>query len=141
VDTPLAGRVVIVVDDSQDTVEVVCMALRLAGAQTVGLSSATAALSLIEATPPDAVVTDLSMPEMDGCELIGAMRHCPAAADIPAVVITAFASPESRERCHQAGAQAVLTKPLDTDVLARTLAGLIARSDARQRDKWSPSSR
>lgn len=124
---PLEGCVVVVVDDYPETVDVLCTALELAGARAVGVSSSSASLSLIVAAPPDALVTDLSMPEMDGCELIRQLGDIAQASAVPTVVLTAFASDENIQRCRRAGARAVLSKPLDPAQLIRTLSGLIER--------------
>lgn len=67
-------------------------------------------LRLFREWRPDAIVTDLIMPGMDGYELIAMIRQL--AADIPIVVVSALANEEFRQKAMQAGATRYLVKPV-----------------------------
>lgn len=83
------------------------------------------ALDSIAGFRPDLVVTDLTMPFMDGVELIRRLQENPETADLPVVAITADPSPESETRARAAGAVDFITKPID-------LPGLLDRLQALQ---------
>jgi CheY-like chemotaxis protein len=75
------------------------------------------ALSGITASPPDIVLMDISLPGMDGEEVLGRLRADPALRDIPAIALTAHAMVGDRERLLQAGFDDYVTKPVVDEVV------------------------
>jgi two-component system, sensor histidine kinase and response regulator len=71
--------------------------------------------------PYDAVLMDLQMPEMDGYQATARIRAERRLADIPIIAMTAHAMAEERDRCLAAGMQAHIAKPIDPELLYRTL--------------------
>ena len=69
----------------------------------------------------DLVLMDLQMPEMDGYQATARIRAEPRLADLPIVAMTAHAMAEERDRCLAAGMHAHITKPIDPELLYRTL--------------------
>lgn len=68
---------------------------------------------------PDAVITDLRMPTMDGLQLLGALHH--AEPDLPVIVITGHGHTDSFHRAAEQGAYAYLRKPVDAVKLKSVL--------------------
>lgn len=78
--------------------------------------------------PYDAVLMDISMPEMDGIEATQAIRAFAGnAGQVPIIALTAYALPEDRERFLAAGIDQVITKPVERHALARALGDVAAR--------------
>ena len=74
---------------------------------------------------PDLILLDIQMPEMDGYEVIQALRRMPATAAIPVIMISADATEATKNEVLQAGALAFIPKPLDREgLLARVAAAL-----------------
>jgi two-component system, sensor histidine kinase and response regulator len=71
--------------------------------------------------PYDVVLMDLQMPEMDGYQATARIRAEPRLADLPIVAMTAHAMAEERDRCLAAGMHAHIAKPIDPELLYRTL--------------------
>jgi CheY-like chemotaxis protein len=123
----LSGARVLLVDDDADTRDFLGYALRAAGVKPVLVGSATDALDLLTADAFDVVISDLSMPDVDGYRLIRRLRDLDAAAGRrrPAVALTAHAGPDERHRALEAGFDAYLVKPVDAqdlmDIVARLL--------------------
>ena len=69
----------------------------------------------------DLVLMDLQMPEMDGYQAAARIRAEPRLADLPIVAMTAHAMAEERDRCLAAGMRGHITKPIDPELLYRTL--------------------
>jgi signal transduction histidine kinase/DNA-binding response OmpR family regulator len=69
----------------------------------------------------DLVLMDLQMPEMDGYQATARIRAVPNLMDIPIIAMTAHAMAEERDRCLAAGMRAHITKPIDPELLYRTL--------------------
>ena len=80
--------------------------------ELVEYADGVSALSGITASPPDLVLMDISLPGMDGEEVLGQLRADPALRDIPAIALTAHAMVGDRERLLQAGFDEYVTKPV-----------------------------
>ena len=74
-----------VVEDHDDSREMIVLALEAFGAQVVSMNSAAEALASLQTVRPDGLVSDLSMPDMDGFQLLHALRASPALRDLPAM--------------------------------------------------------
>jgi CheY-like chemotaxis protein len=79
-----------------------------------------------EANPPDLVLMDLRMPEMDGYEAARALRERAALRGVPIVAVTAAAFADDRDRALAAGVDAHLAKPVLLDALLETLGSLLS---------------
>lgn len=76
------------------------------------------ALSGIEANPPDLVLLDISLPVMDGTEVLARLREMPAFTTLPVIALTAHAMAGDRERYLGMGFDAYVTKPIvDENIL------------------------
>jgi PAS domain S-box-containing protein len=72
-----------------------------------------AALDFAAASPPDLLVTDFNMPDLNGAEFIRRLRLQPACADLPVMVITAYEDRDLRLQALEAGATDYLLSPVD----------------------------
>ncbi len=117
----LEGMSVLVVDDSEDTTEMVRHLLEIGGASVCAATSGAEALRLAREKEFDVVLSDISMPEMDGFEFISRLRQIAGKEDLPAVALTGFGRPEDVQRAHEKGFYAHLTKPFDIQQLASLL--------------------
>jgi CheY-like chemotaxis protein len=119
-----------VVDDEPDARAVVLAALSLYGAQLQSASSAAEALQQIESGQPDVLVSDIGMPDEDGYTLIQRVRARPENENtrLPAIALTAYASPADRTRVLAAGFQMHMPKPADPAELAAAVASLAGRT-------------
>jgi two-component system, chemotaxis family, CheB/CheR fusion protein len=115
----LEGAHILVVDDTRDTLEMMRILLTGEGAVVVAASSGTEGLRMAEHTQFDLVLSDISMPGMDGYEFLQNLRSQPLYTDIPAIAITGFGRESDVERARQAGYTTHVTKPIDFDHLVR----------------------
>ncbi len=83
-------------------------------------------LVLLDSFRPDLILMDVMMPVMDGNETTRQIRHMPGWGDVPIVAVTASASAEDERRSRDAGASAFLAKPIDHELLLRTIGRLLA---------------
>ena len=117
----LRGLEVLVVDDSEDTTEMVQNLLQIGGATVCAVTSGSEALRVAREREFDVVLSDISMPEMDGFQFLSELRKLPGKKDLPAVALTGFGRPEDVRRASEEGFYAHLTKPFDLQTLARLL--------------------
>lgn len=83
------------------------------------------ALSMMRLHPPDVLVTDLSLPRMDGFELIARVRADPALRAIPVICLSGYGGHEHEERALAAGCDRILQKPCMPDALAEVVSETI----------------
>jgi len=123
----LHGFRILIVDDVQDARDMIAEILSLRGAEVIAVASVREALESIGTCSPDALITDISMPDEDGYALIRAVRALKPeeGGSIPAVALTAHASPSTRSRLLAAGFQMHLAKPIDLMELPSQLIALI----------------
>ena len=121
------GARVLVVDDNEDAVEMLRLLLECDGARVTTALGGEEALRLAEGAAFDLVVSDISMPALDGYELLRSLRGIPRHADTPAIALTGFGRDEDVERARSAGFAMHLTKPVDYNDLARLARALLRR--------------
>lgn len=126
----LNGMTILVVDDSEDTTEMVQHLLETGGASVCAATSGVDALRLAKEKEFDVVLSDISMPGMDGFEFLQKLRKLPGKKDLPAVALTGFGRPEDVQRAAEEGFYAHLTKPFDLEALAKLLQQLPRRAVA-----------
>ena len=122
----LRGVRVLVVDDDDDSRDLVVSILEKCEAITRSACSAEQALLLIEREVPDVLVSDIGMPGMDGYELMRAVRALPdvRAQRVPAVAVTAYARSEDKRRALAEGFQLHVAKPIEPAAFASAVARL-----------------
>jgi DNA-binding response OmpR family regulator len=84
---------------------------------------------------PDLILLDLTVPYLDGFEMIKALRHDPASQAIPVVVLTGRDDDETFAEARRLGASHFLTKPVARDVLIRAIEAQLAAPKAKSRAK------
>ena len=109
---PDTQKVVAIVDDEPDTVDMLAEMVRLCGYQVLKSVGGTAGISLIADEKPDAVLLDVMMPDLSGLEVLRFMRGDPQLAVIPVIVVTARSTPSDIRTAVEAGATAYLNKPV-----------------------------
>jgi CheY-like chemotaxis protein len=122
----LAGLSVLVVDDDEDTRQVMCTFLEAHQATVRTAGSAAAALDVLQREQVDVLLADVAMPGEDGYSLIRRLRAQGTAgsAQVPAAALTAFAREEDRVAALDAGFQMHLAKPIDAAALVSAVSTL-----------------
>ena len=127
----LAGVRVLVVEDDADSRELICAILEAAGAKVLCTESVAQAMDgVYHSFDPDIVLTDFSMPNADGLDLIREFRKAPStrAVAVPVLVLSAHSEEHWRTRALEAGAAALLIKPFHPATLVAQIAAAVASS-------------
>lgn len=130
-----APKKIIIVEDQPDVADLLEEMLGIDGYQVIKIHSSTGALSVIQAEVPDAVLLDIMMPDVSGLEVLRFMRREPGLQEIPVVIVSARTLPADIRTGLEAGATAYLTKPVDFDLLRKTVAQVFQASDDEQERK------
>ncbi|MEH2057784.1 MAG: ATP-binding protein [Nostoc sp.] len=124
---PLTGVRVLVVDDDADSRDFVAFVLEQDGASIIAVSSAYEALQTLAEVKPDVLVSDISMPDMNGYMLINQVRTWTPeqGGQILAIALTAFARSDDQQEALKAGFQMHLAKPVNPEELIAVIAQLL----------------
>jgi signal transduction histidine kinase len=122
----LKGLDVLIVEDSQDTLNLLRMIFSREGANVTTAASAAEALRSAVMKRPNIIVSDIGMPDTDGYQLLEQLRLLPELSEVPAIAVSGYASEEDRERALAVGYLALVPKPIDVDVLFGLIQELIA---------------
>ena len=117
---------VAIVDDEEPVRKALKRLLRASGLEADTYASGKDFLEASAERMPDCLVLDLHMPGMSGLQVLQELRSAKKA--LPAVVITAYDEPATREQCLAAGAAAYLRKPLDERLLLNAISANVKRN-------------
>lgn len=126
---------VLVVDDEVNIAELVCMALRYEGWQTLAAHSGLKAVAATKSFDPDVVVLDVMLPDFDGLEVLRRIRGFNP--DVPVVFLTARDAVEDRIAGLTAGGDDYVTKPFSLEELVARVRALLRRSGASRQAEAS----
>src|SRR5881392_1048726 len=116
---------ILIVDDDPLNRRVLTKSLDSDGHRTTDVDNGFAALTALEADPPDVVLLDVVMPGLDGIEVLERIKSDTKTRHIPVIMISGVDDSESVVRCLEAGADDFLPKPFDPVIFrARIAAGL-----------------
>lgn len=130
----LAHTDFLVVDDSEDTIAMLDQLLKTGGASVTTATNGADALRIARERKFDVILSDISMPEMDGFEFLERLRQIDGRQDVPVVAITGFGRSDDIERARAAGFYSHLTKPLNLQALAEVLERLRAQTGSNGQD-------
>ena len=122
-DNNLVDRKVLIVDDDDDSRNLICFVLETRGAEVNAARSAVEALSAIEKFKPNILISDISMPQINGYELVQKIRqlHTNAIASVKAIAISGYASEQDRQKSLTTGFDEHLNKPIDISSLIKAI--------------------
>ncbi|MEO8075297.1 MAG: response regulator [Acidobacteriota bacterium] len=116
--------VILLVEDHEDTRQMYVEFLS-ATFDVMSAADATEALNLINSRPPDLVITDVSLPGMDGLELIARLREDSRLQNVPTICLSGYGGEAHQERAREVGCARVVEKPCMPDVLAAIAADVL----------------
>jgi two-component system, chemotaxis family, chemotaxis protein CheY len=118
---------ILAIDDTKSLRDLLAATLKQAGHDVVEAADGREGLDQLAAHRPDAVISDLNMPNCDGIEFTRSARQRPEGAGIPIVILTTEGDPAIKAEGRKAGATAWMIKPFNPSVLL----GLLDRFQAR----------
>lgn len=123
---------VVIADDSATARMLIRRCLEIAGladAEFVEVANGQEALVVMKQSRPDLLVTDLTMPDMDGVTLLRSMAASPRLNGIPTMVVSSQTNPQVDQELKQLGVKAVLPKPVNPAVVAEAFGQLEIMGD------------
>ncbi|HYO62598.1 MAG TPA: response regulator [Pyrinomonadaceae bacterium] len=108
---------ILVVDDMVDNLVLVSLHLQQSGYRVITASNGEEAVKVAAITPPDLILMDIGMPELDGLAATRKIRGHAPLENVPVIAVTAFSTDGFRRAAYDAGIDGYLTKPIDFDRL------------------------
>ncbi len=136
--TPLLKGNILIVDDVPNNLHLLAKILSKQGYKTRTAPDGQLALRSIELTPPDLILLDIMMPDMDGYTVCKTLKASPATKDIPVIFISALNEVLDKVKAFEVGGVDYITKPFhDREVLARVSNQLMQRQLFQQTQSYA----
>ena len=124
----MAGEKILIVDDNPQNLKLARVLLDSEGYETRSAIDAEEALAMLQSFAPRMILMDIQLPGMDGLTLTRRLKADPARSQIIIVALTAYAMKGDEAKALAAGCDGYVTKPIDTSLLPRQIAGYLARN-------------
>lgn len=112
-------RRILLIEDNEQNRYLATFLLEQRGHDVAHAYAGPAGIELASCNPPDIILLDIQLPEMDGYAVARALRRIPALRDTPIMAVTSYAMPGDREKALEAGCTAYMEKPIDPETFAR----------------------
>ncbi len=122
------GTHILIVEDDEDTLELLQSTFKAKGFRVTTCQSAKEALEIAPRNSIDLILSDIGMPHMDGFEMMKQLRQLPNMGSVPAIALSGYASPKDRRMSLDAGFNAHVSKPVDPRELLSTINQLLKKS-------------
>jgi len=123
----MTSEPILIVDDNAQNLKLAKVILLAEGYDVRTATDAEHALTILESFTPRLILMDLQLPRMDGLELTRQIKNDPARRGMIIIALTAYAMKGDDEKAFAAGCDGYMSKPIDTDALARMVAEHLAR--------------
>jgi two-component system cell cycle response regulator len=119
------GNKILVVDDEQNIVTIIGMILKKKGYEVITACDGLGCIKKVETEPPDLILLDNMMPNMDGPAVLAKLKASKETQDIPVIMVTAIADQEHITGAQKGGAVEYIVKPFDYTVLLEKIAQVL----------------
>lgn len=123
----MAKKRILIVEDEESLLKLESILLTSKGYEVQGVANGRAALDAIAVAPPDLVLLDIMLPEIDGFEVCQQIKQNSATAHIPVIMLTAKKSREDMARGERVGADWYITKPFKSAMVIETIQRFLSR--------------
>jgi CheY-like chemotaxis protein len=121
---------ILIVDDDPLTLKLLERHLAQGGYQSVSAKNGREAVALAQQEKPDVIVMDVMMPQINGLEALGQLKSSEATKAIPVLIISSNHDPSLKQESENAGAAALLAKPVGAGLLLETVRRLLSGAPA-----------
>jgi PAS domain S-box-containing protein len=123
----LTGTRILVLEDSDDSRELFGLVLRARGCEVELAESVLEALELATRQPPDVVISDIGLPDIDGYEFVRRLRQMKGLERVPVIALSGYATDKDRRRSFEAGFDLHLAKPIEPEQIISSVYEVLSR--------------
>ena len=126
---------ILIIEDNEQNLYLETFILQKNGHEIIQARSGEIGIALAIQKTPDLILLDIQLPGMDGYAVAEELRRNQTISTIPIIAVTSYAMTGDRERCLAAGMNAYLSKPINPELLYRTLADQLQALDQKDVDQ------
>ena len=119
------AKKILIVDDEQDIVVIIGKLLERNGYKVMTATDGMESIAKVEAEPPDLILLDNIMPNMDGLAVLAKLRSSPKTADIPVIMLSAATDEDYIVAAQESGVSDYVIKPFEYEVLLKKIARVL----------------
>jgi two-component system cell cycle response regulator DivK len=123
----MTGERILYIEDNPDNRMLVRRVLMAEGYELLEAVDGPTGLKVAAENPPDLILMDINLPELDGYEVTSRLKMAPKLAQVPVIAMTANVMRGDREKSLAAGCDGYIQKPIDIDLLPEQVARFLAR--------------
>ncbi|HEX4749743.1 MAG TPA: response regulator [Bryobacteraceae bacterium] len=132
---PRANASILVVDDDEANRDILSRQLQRLGFETTPATNGKEGLHILTRRNFDVILVDFMMPEMDGLDVLAAIKENPETTNVPVIMISALDELSGVSRCIQRGADDYLFKPFDPVLLSARISAALERTRLRMQER------
>ena len=110
-------KTILIIEDNPDNMKLITFILEKHGYRTIAAFSGREGIDLVFKESPDVVLLDIQLPDMNGLDVLKAIRSSEADSHLPIVAVTSFAMSGDRQRLMAAGCTGYIEKPINPDTI------------------------
>jgi len=118
----------LVIEDNEDNKELITFILEQSGYQTFWAQTGLQGVEYTQHTPPDFIILDIQLPDIDGMEVLKRIRSSHTGGHIPIIAMTSYAMAGDREKLLSAGCDGYIEKPIDPEKVILQIKEVIGES-------------
>jgi len=122
------GKHILIVEDDEDTLELLQSTFEVRGFRVTTCQSASEALEFAPGNSIDLILSDIGMPHMDGFEMMKQLRELPNMREVPAIALSGYATPKDARTALSVGYSAHMSKPVSPTELLATIDQLLRKA-------------
>ncbi len=103
----------LIIEDTPDNMKLICFILNKHGVETIGAENGRQGIELAASELPDFIILDIQLPDINGTEVLQAIRRSKADGKVPIIAMTSYAMSGDREKLLAAGCNGYIEKPVD----------------------------
>lgn len=130
IDQPVGQYLILIADDSADSVSMMSLYLQQMNYRVVTASNGEDAVKVATQTLPNLILMDIGMPTLDGFGATRRIRENPSLSEIPIIAVTAFSTEGFQRAAYDVGISGYLTKPVDLDRMNQLIARLLSPTNS-----------
>lgn len=118
----------LVIEDNENNMELITFILEAHGYTTLRAMTGNEGIAMAQSATPDFVLLDIQLPDMDGAEVLQAIRATDIGRGMPIIAVTSYAMSGDRDRLLAAGCSGYIEKPIDPLLIINQVQGILERS-------------
>lgn len=123
----MSTQTALIIEDNENNMELITFILEAHGYKTLRAMTGKDGIRLALSDNPDFVLLDIQLPDMDGEEVLRAIRAAEAQCELPVIAVTSYAMSGDRERLIAAGCNGYIEKPIDPLLVINQVHGILEK--------------